>query len=118
LGSLKIELKQKTTGKPMSLTKAWAPYVMLAVILVASRVSPEFKGMLKSVSLSFGNILGETGVSTAIQPLYLPGGILVLVALLAVILQSGSLKPLASAFGESSKTLIGAGFVLLFTIPM
>ncbi|MEZ9864503.1 lactate permease [Vibrio breoganii] len=118
LGSLKIELKQKTTGAPMSLTKAWAPYVMLAVILVASRVSPEFKGMLKSVSLSFGNILGETGVSTAIQPLYLPGGILVLVALLAVILQSGSLKPLASAFGESSKTLIGAGFVLLFTIPM
>jgi lactate permease len=117
LGSLKIDLKEKE-GKPMSLAAAWAPYVVLALILVASRVSPEFKGMLKSVSLSFSNILGETGVSTAIQPLYLPGGILVFVAILAALFHSKSVKPLAQAFGESSKTLIGAGFVLVFTIPM
>ncbi len=102
----------------MSLTKAWASYVILAVTLVASRVSPEFKGLLKSVSLSFSNILGETGISTAIQPLYLPGGILVFVALLAVLLQGGGAKSLGKALGESSKTLIGAGFVLVFTIPM
>ncbi|MDF2152654.1 L-lactate permease [Vibrio sp. CAU 1672] len=117
LGSLKINLDDHA-GKPMSLAKAWAPYVMLAVVLVASRVSPDFKNLLKSVSVSFSNILGETGISTAVQPLYLPGGILVFVALLAVILQSGSAKPLAKAFGESSKTLIGASFVLVFTIPM
>ncbi|MFH0262581.1 L-lactate permease [Vibrio barjaei] len=117
LGSLKMDLSE-SNGKPMSMAVAWLPYVLLAVILVASRVSSEFKGFLTSVSLSFGNILGETGISTAIQPLYLPGGILVFVALLAVIIQSRSAKPLAAAFGESSKTLIGAGFVLVFTIPM
>ncbi|MGF1700930.1 L-lactate permease [Photobacterium makurazakiensis] len=117
LGSLKINLDENKT-KPMSMALAWAPYVLLAVILVASRVSADFKGMLVSVSLSFTNILGETGISTAIQPLYLPGGILVFVALLAVLLQSRSVAPLAKAFGESSKTLIGAGFVLVFTIPM
>ncbi|MDG3088314.1 L-lactate permease [Vibrio hannami] len=117
LGSLKIDIKEKQ-DKPMSMAVAWAPYVALAVVLVASRVSPEFKGMLKSVSLSFSNILGETGVSTAIQPLYLPGGILVFVAILAALFHSKSAKPLSEAFGESSKTLIGAGFVLVFTIPM
>ncbi|ATI44843.1 L-lactate permease [Vibrio parahaemolyticus] len=117
LGSLKVDLHDNP-GKPMSLVKAWIPYVMLAVILVASRVSSEFKGLLQSVSMSFSNILGETGVSAAIQPLYLPGGVLVFVALLAAVLQSGSAKPLREAFGESSKTLIGAGFVLVFTIPM
>ncbi|MGF1681649.1 L-lactate permease [Photobacterium minamisatsumaniensis] len=117
LGSLKINLDENKT-KPMSMVLAWAPYVLLAVILVASRVSADFKGMLVSVSLSFTNILGETGISTAIQPLYLPGGILVFVALLAVLLQSRRVAPLAKAFGESSKTLIGAGFVLVFTIPM
>lgn len=117
LGSLKIDLNETKT-KPMSMAMAWLPYVLLAVILVASRVSAEFKGMLRSVSLSFSNILGEVGVSTAIQPLYLPGGILVFVALIAVLLQSRSVTPLAKAFGESSKTLIGAGFVLVFTIPM
>ncbi|NUW75430.1 L-lactate permease [Vibrio mediterranei] len=117
LGSLKMDLSE-SNGKPMSMAVAWLPYVLLAVILVASRVSSEFKGFLTSVSLSFSNILGETGISTTIQPLYLPGGILVFVALLAVIIQSRSAKPLVAAFGESSKTLIGAGFVLVFTIPM
>ncbi|UPQ89785.1 L-lactate permease [Vibrio sinaloensis] len=117
LGSLKIELDD-IKAKPMNMALAWLPYVLLAVVLVASRVSSEFKAMLTGVSVSFSNILGETGVSTAIQPLYLPGGILVFVALVAVLLQSRSAAPLAKAFGESSKTLIGAGFVLVFTIPM
>ena len=117
LGSLKIDLEE-TKAKPMSMAMAWLPYVLLAVVLVASRVSAEFKGLLRSVSLSFSNILGEVGISTAIQPLYLPGGILVFVALIAVLMQSRSVSPLAKAFGESSKTLIGAGFVLVFTIPM
>jgi len=118
LGSLKIDLDENKGAQRMTMARAWAPYVLLAVTLVASRVSPEFKGFLKSVSLSFSNILGETGVSTAIQPLYLPGGILVFVALVAVLIQGRSAAPLAKAFGESSKTLIGAGFVLVFTIPM
>ncbi|MBN3492423.1 L-lactate permease [Vibrio neptunius] len=117
LGSLKIDLTDPK-DKPMSMVMAWLPYVLLAVVLVASRVSAEFKAILRGVSLSFGNILSEAGISTAIQPLYLPGGLLVFVALLAVLLQARSTAPLTKAFGESSKTLIGAGFVLVFTIPM
>lgn len=117
LGSLKINLDDGK-GKPMSMAMAWFPYVLLAIVLVASRVSSDFKAMLTGVSVSFSNILGEAGISTAIQPLYLPGGILVFVALVAVLLQARSATPLIKAFGESSKTLIGAGFVLVFTIPM
>ncbi len=117
LGSLKVE-KEEAVAQPMSMAKAWLPYVLLAVILVASRVSADFKAMLTGVSISFSNILGEAGISAAIQPLYLPGGILVFSALLAVLLQSRSVTPLIKAAGESSKTLIGAGFVLVFTIPM
>ncbi|EIF2257135.1 L-lactate permease [Vibrio cholerae] len=117
LGSLKMDLDE-VKAKPMSLALAWAPYVLLAVILVASRVSPDFKALLLSVKVAFSNILGETGISTAIEPLYLPGGILVFVALIAVLTQARSLAPMGKAFGESTKTLIGAGFVLVFTIPM
>ncbi|MBY8199922.1 L-lactate permease [Vibrio fluvialis] len=117
LGLLKMELDD-IKGKPMGLALAWLPYVLLAVILVLSRVSADFKGLLLSVNLAFNNILGEVGVSASIAPLYLPGGILVFVALLAVLLQARSLKPMGQALGESTKTLIGAGFVLVFTIPM
>ncbi|WP_422398749.1 L-lactate permease [Vibrio furnissii] len=117
LGSLKMGLDD-IKGKPMGLALAWLPYVLLAVILVLSRVSADFKGLLLSVNLAFNNILGEVGVSASIAPLYLPGGILVFAALLAVLLQARSLKPMGQALGESTKTLIGAGFVLVFTIPM
>lgn len=117
LGSLKMDLDD-IKGKPIGLALAWLPYVLLAVILVLSRVSADFKGLLLSVNLAFNNILGEVGVSASIAPLYLPGGILVFAALLAVLLQARSLKPMGQALGESTKTLIGAGFVLVFTIPM
>ncbi|OBU27334.1 L-lactate permease [Photobacterium kishitanii] len=116
LGSLKMDIKQD--NKPMNLVLAWSPYVLLALILVISRVSVDFKALLGGVSLSFTNILGQVGISAAIEPLYLPGGILVFSALMATLIQSGSLKPMMNAFGESSKTLLGAGFVLIFTIPM
>lgn len=117
LGSLKLDLKE-AAGRPMSLMLAWLPYVALALLLVASRVSPEFKASLLSVSLVFTDLLGEKGVSASIEPLYLPGGLLVLCALLATLIQARALAPLGRAVSESSRTLIGAGFVLIFTVPM
>lgn len=117
LGSLKLDLKE-AAGRPMSLLLAWLPYVALALLLVASRVSPEFKASLLSVSLAFTDLLGEKGVSASIEPLYLPGGLLVLCALLATLIQARALAPLGRAVSESSRILIGAGFVLIFTVPM
>ncbi|OZG43370.1 lactate permease [Aeromonas sp. A35_P] len=117
LGSLKLDLKE-SAGRPMSLLLAWLPYVALALLLVASRVSPEFKASLLSVSLVFTDLLGEKGISASIEPLYLPGGLLVFCALLATLIQARALAPLGRAVSESSRTLIGAGFVLIFTVPM
>ena len=117
LGSLKMDLDE-VKRKPMGLMLAWTPYLLLAAILVLSRISPEFKQLLLSFSINANNILGENGISASFAPLYLPGGILLFTALLAVLIQSRSLKPMAQALGESSKTLVGAGFVLVFTIPM
>jgi lactate permease len=70
--------------------------------------------------LAFGwtNILGETGISGNIQLLYLPGGIMVMVVLATFLLQRMKVSELSAAVSESSKTLLGAGFVLIFTIPM
>ncbi len=83
-----------------------------------SRTIDPLKEALTSVSLSWSNILGEAGVSGSIQPLYLPGGILIAVVLLTALLHRMRLGELRAAFGESTRTLAGAGFVLVFTIPM
>ncbi|WP_281645833.1 L-lactate permease [Parendozoicomonas sp. Alg238-R29] len=117
-GKLEIKLDSLSAGKEMSLFKAWIPYVLVAVLLVLSRTSDTVKAFTKSVSLSFSNILGEAGISASIQPFYLPGGILVAVVLATVFLHRVSLKDMGSALGESTRTLLGAGFVLMFTIPM
>lgn len=117
LGALKIKLHSQDR-RPMNIWLAWSPYILLALALVSSRISSDFKAMLTSLNLSFDQILKHPDISASIQPLYLPGGILVIVAMIAVLIQSQSPRPLIKACGESSKTLVGAGFVLLFTIPM
>ncbi|MBA6293796.1 L-lactate permease [Colwellia sp. MB3u-70] len=118
LGSLKFEQKTSQSKKSMSLFSAWLPYLLVAIILVLSRVSSDFKAMLKSVSFGFSNILGEIGISASVQPLYLPGGILFFVVLLTLFLHKMQFKQVVSAAKQASHTLVGASFVLVFTIPM
>jgi len=104
--------------RKISLAMAWVPYLLVAGILVASRVSPSFKGMLASVATGAKNILGEAGISASVQWLYLPGGILLFVCLLTLFLHRMKPAQLVTAATDAGKTLIGAGFVLVFTIPM
>jgi lactate permease len=117
LGNIEIK-KPSVDERKIPMALAWAPYVLVAAILVASRVSVEFKTMLKSVSFGFTNILGEAGINAAVQPLYLPGGILLFVCIVTLFLHRMKPSQLLSAAGDAGKTLIGAGFVLVFTIPM
>lgn len=119
LGSIEIKLDEFTSKAPMSVGLAWLPYLLLAIALVTSRVSPEVKTFLtKNLVLGWTNILGEKGLSGSIQFLYLPGGIMIMVVLATFFLQRMKLSELKAAVGESSRTLLGAGFVLVFTIPM
>ena len=117
VSKFEMKLDAMTSKVDMSLTKAWLPYVLVAIILVITRVSDEAKAFVKSWVIPFKDILGE-GVSYSIVPLYLPGGILVFVALLTYFLHRMELKEMKEAFSESSKVIIGAGFVLIFTIPL
>ena len=117
IGTVEMKLDQ-LTAKPMSSLRAWLPYVLVGALLVISRVFPEVSGALKSVLLVFPDILGETGIKADFMPLYLPGGILVAVVLATFFLHGMKVRELGAAIGESSKVLLGAGFVLLFTVPM
>ncbi|BBI52989.1 hypothetical protein HORIV_54100 [Vreelandella olivaria] len=70
----------------MSTFKGWVPYVLLALFLVASRIIEPLKAALTSINLSWNNILGEAGVSGGVQPLYLPGGIIIAVVIVTYFL--------------------------------
>lgn len=116
--STKVSTKASTKISPVV---AWVPYLVVAALLVCSRVFVEFKSLLSGVSVGFTNILGEQGISTAFSPLYLPGGLLLIGALVALLLQSKSgerASVFKGALSDSTKTILNAGFVLMFTIPM
>lgn len=118
LGKISFTQDKSQAQKSMSLTQAWLPYLLVAIILVLSRISTDFKALLKSVSFGFSNILGEVGISASVQPLYLPGGILFFVCILTLFLHQMKFKQVLDAAKQSTTTLVGAGFVLIFTIPM
>ncbi len=115
----KLEIKMDAMNEKvdMSLTRAWIPYLLVAVILVLTRVSDEAKAFVKSWVIPFKDILGE-GLGYSIVPLYLPGGILVFVVLVTYFLHKMEFKEMKEALSESSKVMLGAGFVLVFTIPL
>ncbi|WP_336174974.1 L-lactate permease [Alloalcanivorax xenomutans] len=117
LGSLEIKVAD-LTGRPMGTLRAWLPYVLVGVLLVISRVFPEIGAALKSVAIGCSDLLGEAGISANVQPLYLPGGILVTVVAITFFLHRMKPAALGAAVKESSGVLLSAGFVLLFTVPM
>ena len=120
MGDIEVKLERLagTTSK-LSLKRAWLPYLLVAIFLVLSRIpSLGIKTALKFVTVSFKDILGEVGISTSFSPLYLPGGIMIMVVLLTYFIHNMKTKELTKAIGESTRTLVGAGFVLVFTIPM
>ena len=117
VSKFEMKLDSITVKSPMSLTKAWIPYVLVAAILVLTRVSDEAKAFVKSWVIPFKDILGE-GLGYSITPLYLPGGILVFVVLVTYFFHRMEFKEMKAAVSESSKVMLGAGFVLIFTIPL
>jgi lactate permease len=113
---LKLESMSEKTNQ-MSLAMAWIPYVLVALLLVLTRANDFFKGASKAWVISFKNILGE-GLGYSILPIYLPGGIIAIVVLITFFLHRMKTRELTAALSESSKVMLGAGFVLIFTIPL
>jgi lactate permease len=118
MGLLKVKVNHQSGKQNMSLAKAWSPYLMLALILVLTRLTQlPIKDWLTSIKINWTEIFGTT-ISASSTPLYLPGSILLLVGFITVITHRMNLRDVGIALTDSAKMLIGAGFVLVFTVPM
>lgn len=106
-------------GSTMRLWLAWLPYVLLAALLVVTRL-PQFpvgRTLRSAIELTWSNIFG-TGISATTAPLYLPGTILLVVVVCTVFLHSMPIAALRSAVTDAARVLISAGFALVFAVPM
>lgn len=102
----------------MSLARAWAPYALLALLLVLTRLNQlPIKGLLAGVRPGWENILG-TGLGVEWDPLYSPGTLLLAAALLAAPLHGLRLPHLARATRRAGRSVLAAAPSLLFAVPM
>lgn len=119
MGTLEMRIEEVAGRKSMPVWLAWLPYVLLAVLLVITRVPALGVGtaLRALLAVRWQDIFG-TGINAASTPLYLPGTVLLAVVLLTYFLHRMDLDQLRRAFAESTRVLLGAGFVLIFTVPM
>lgn len=103
----------------MGLLRAWSPYVILAVLLIATRVVDPVAAFLQE-----GPILAitwdvfDTGLEGTVRWAYVPGTWLLVSALLAVPLFDMDRSAVASAWREAGSKIISPAIVLMFVIAM
>ena len=116
MGTFSGEPKRKEAT--MSLARAWMPYVLVAALLVITRLPGlPLKAWLASVQLTWEGILG-TSLTQGIQPLYLPGTIFLVVCLLTAWLHRMSGDRVRAAWSASGRMLAGPAFALVFAVAL
>ncbi|MEJ2238660.1 MAG: L-lactate permease, partial [Gemmatimonadales bacterium] len=109
---------ESTVDRPIRTSVAWAPYGILATLLVLSRLRQLPLGdYLRTFSINWPDIL-STGVGATTTPFYLPGTMLLAAASAAWLMHRMNGRQIVAAVHDSTRVLLGAGFVLLFTVPM
>ncbi|MFZ5969562.1 MAG: L-lactate permease [Bacillota bacterium] len=104
----------------MSLLKAWTPYILIAVILVITRI-PSFglKNLLSAQEIVISNVLGVEKLNYALKWAYLPGTIpFMLVALITHVLHGMSGTQIKTAWSNTFKQLTGAAIALFAGVAM
>lgn len=118
-GAESLALNTNSSSKPgMGLLMAWLPYLLVAAFLIITRVDfLPFKSLFTQVSFGLRDIF-NTGISAAIQPLYLPGSLFAVVALMTALLHK---LPASKAFGvwkASGLSLLPTVIALGASVPM
>jgi lactate permease len=97
---------------------AWSPYLMIALLLVISRLDTlPVKSWLKSFSIELQGLFGTT-ISKTSEPLYLPGSIFILVTLICIPIFRMNRVAILGAGKASLNTVLKASVALIFTVPM
>lgn len=107
----------------MSLMKAWLPYVLIALILVATRIPAlGLKGLLNDESSIFviktGNLFGVDNTAFTLKWAYVPGFVFIVIALVTVFLHGMKAKEVGEAWKSSFSQVSGAAIALVFGLAM
>ncbi len=117
LGS--ISMAAPIGGKSISLRKAWFPYMIIAFLLIITRVrSLPINHWVASVKIEARNLFG-TEITAELDPLYNPGILpFMLVAFLCFFLFNMNTTQVKNAWRETYYRIQGPAIALFFAVPM
>jgi lactate permease len=125
-GSVEVKDLGAAHGE-ISMLRAWAPYVLVATLLVLSRLKEvpllgiplPFNELLNLdlVTLKWDSIFG-TDISASFPVLYSPGSIFIVVSLATFFLHRINPTSYARSWSTSLKVSAAASIALVFTVPM
>ncbi len=107
----------------MSLLKAWVPYLLVAVILVLTRI-PQLgiKGLLNNTDSIFvvgiKNLLGFENLNWSLKWAYLPGSFFILVSLITNVFHGMKTEEIKQSWKDTLKQVSGAALALLFGMAL
>ncbi len=106
----------------MSLALAWTPYILIALLLVITRI-PQFgiKDLLTSGApfvIKINNLFGIDKLDWSLKWAYLPGTFFVIVALITNVIHKMDKKLIKQAWGDTFKQISGAALALLFGLAL
>ncbi|QNN24847.1 L-lactate permease [Planctomycetales bacterium ZRK34] len=113
-----IKLVEHEGPRPIAVWLAWLPYLVVAALLVLTRwPGLPIGGWLKVPTIQWASMFG-TEVTAKTSPLYLPSTMLGAAVLVTFFAHRMSGAAMGRAMRKSAKVILGAGFVLVFTVPM
>ena len=119
IGRFEMEEKQ-FEGPGMSLSKAWMPYIIVAGLLILTRLPqlPLLDMLRGSVAtFSISDIFGTT-IGQSVQPFYSPAALFITVSIITYFLHGMDTRSYVNAWKTSARTMLSAGAALVFTVPM
>ncbi|CAN5586491.1 L-lactate permease [soil metagenome] len=116
MGSLRPEAT--AIAERMSLARAWTPYLLVAALLVLTRLPQlPLQRWLSGISLDWTGIFG-TRVSQGIQPFYLPGSIFLVVVVMTYAIHRMRPADIRASWSTAARQLVGASVALVFAVPL
>ena len=105
----------------MSVLKAWVPYVLIAVILVVTRI-PELgvKDILSKgpFVVEIKNLLGFAGLDWSLKWAYVPGTVFILVALITNVFHKMNGEQIKQSWKDTYGQVAGAAIAIVFGLAL
>ncbi|MGB7343142.1 MAG: L-lactate permease, partial [Pirellulaceae bacterium] len=119
-----IDIRLESPERPMSISKAWLPYGMIAVLLVTTRLPVLKVGeWLRSFKIPLdaettAEVFGSSVSISPVEILYLPGSVFILVCVCTFFWHRMSGAAMRRAVGRSARMILSASAALVFAVPM